>query len=334
MFRGLVVLAAVMMCGWGGVLQAQSGRAPGYVAMRQAAGVIRVCGSPQMSDLLKLYETGFQKAQPGVRFEEDLQSTLTAVPCVSSGRGDIALLGREIWPEEVEVFRVARGREPRVIDVATGSYDVPKATFALMVFVSRENPIASLSTGQLERIFSASDSVKTWGELGLKGEWAGRPIHLYGFAVGNDKSRVFAQLIFRPGERWNAGLHEFENAGGVDAGQRILDEMDRDGIAISNVHYASAKVKALALGTAGHAAAIAPAKENVASRVYPLTRAVYMVFDDGASEAVREFLRYVLSGDGSEAVVREGNYLALPAGIAEKQLRAVWQLMVGTRRHH
>jgi phosphate transport system substrate-binding protein len=303
-----------------GVLQAQSARAPGYVAARQVAGVIRVCGSPQMGDLLKLYEAGFRKAQPGVRFEEDLQSTLTAVPCVSAGHDDIGLLGREIWPEEVQAFRAARGHEPRVIDVATGSFDVPKATFALMVFVSRENPIASLTTMQLERIFSAGDSIRTWGELGLKGEWASRPIHLYGFAVGNDKSRIFAQLIFRPGEGWNAGLHEVENAAGVDAGARILDEMDPDGIAISNVHYASAKVKTLSLATAAHGAAIAPTKENVASRIYPLTRAVYMVVDDRASEAAREFLRYVLSGDGQEAVGREGNYLALPARVAEREL--------------
>jgi phosphate transport system substrate-binding protein len=312
------IVAALALAG---LLQAQSARAPGSGAARQVAGVIRVCGSPQMGDLLKLYEVGLQKAQPGVRFEEDLQSTLTAVPCVSSGRGDVALLGREIWPEEVEAFRAARGREPRVIDVATGSYDVPKATFALMVFVSRENPIASLSTTQLERIFSASNSVRTWGELGLKGEWAGRPIHLYGFAVGNDKSRIFAQLIFKPGERWNAGLHEVENSAGVDAGARILDEMDRDGIAISNVHYASAKVKALPLATA--ATPIAPTKKNVASRLYPLTRAVYMVVDDTANEATQEFLRYVLSGDGQEDVVREGNYLALPTGIAAAELETL-----------
>ena len=297
---------------------------PLYEAKQPVTGVIRTWGSPQMSELLHEYEEGFRKLQPGVTFQDELKSTITAVAGVYTGRADIGLLGREIWPIEEQAFESVEGHPATVIDIATGSYNVPKATFALMVFVPKENPLASLSLAQLERVFgrgSAQDRVHTWGDLGLTGAWAKRPLHLYGFASDNDKSQIFAQIVFKKGERWSAELREAVNAGGTDAGDAIIHSVagDPDGIGISNVFYASPAVKALSLST-DHAAPIAPTRENVATRAYPLTRAIYMVLNvDGVhppSIAASEFLRFVLSQQGRNAVIKEGNYLPLTGEIA------------------
>jgi phosphate transport system substrate-binding protein len=289
-----------------------------------------------MGDLLKLYEQGFVKVQPAVHFENDLKSTLTAVSGVYTGRADIGLLGREIWPTEVQAFEAIENHAPTVIDIATGSFDVPKATFALMIFVPKSNPITSFSTEQLERIFAANNGassnspIRTWGDLGLNGDWATRPVHLYGFKVDNDKSLIFSQLIFSRGERWNPALNEFSNApgpNGADAGELIVQAVakDPDAIGISNIHYAIPGVKTLALSTPKQRVPVAPTRESVASRNYPLTRAVYMVVNNDAAhlprEAVIEFLHYVLSRQGQHAVIQEGNYLPLPDEIALRQLR-------------
>jgi phosphate transport system substrate-binding protein len=319
-----------------GIAAVQNAELPEYTAAKQVSGTIHICGSPQMGDLLNLYEQGFAKVQPAVHFENDLKSTLTAVSGVYTGRADVALLGREIWPGEVQTFESIKGHVPTVIDVATGSFDVPKATFALMIFVPKSNPITSLSTEQLERIFAANNGasgnspIPTWGDLGLKGEWATRAVHLYGFKVDNDKSQIFSQLIFSKGERWNPALNEFSNAAGphgADAGELIVQAVakDPDAIGISNIHYAIPGVKTLALSTPKQKVPVTPTRENVANRNYPLTRAVYMVMNNDAahppSEAVIEFLRYVLSRQGQQAVMQEGNYLPLPGEIALRQLR-------------
>jgi phosphate transport system substrate-binding protein len=216
-----------------------------------------------------------------------------------------------------------------------GSYDVPKATFALMIFVHRDNPLASLSLEQLARIFSVEASgddqtaIRTWGDLGLTGPWATRPIHLYGFAEENDKSQIFRRLVFTHGERWRDDLRQISNAPdspGADAGDLVIRAVsaDLDGIGISNVHYATTQVRAVPLSTPSHPAPIAPTRENVASGLYPLTRAVFMVTRGGAEPAdtpTLEFLRFVLSRQGREAVMQEGNYLPLPQGIAAPELR-------------
>jgi phosphate transport system substrate-binding protein len=320
---------ALVCCAAGVVLPAGAqDAAPIYIASHQVAGTIRVWGSPQMGDLLRNYEKGFRQVQPSVDFEDDLKSTITAVAGVYTGRADIGLLGREIWPLEVQAFESIEGHPPLVLDVATGSYDVPKATFALMIFVPRGNPLASVSTEQLERLFGAARPFQTWGELGLKGAWGPRPIHLYGFAAENDKAQIFSQLVFKKGERWNSAIHEFGNEGGVDAGQLIVNAVaqDPDGIGISNVHYAVAGVRAIAVAS-GNGAGIEGTKESVRTRAYPLTRAVYMVVDRSAqhplNDATAEFLRFVLSRQGQTAVKQEGNYLPLTDAIAMRQLSAL-----------
>ena len=336
-FRALALLCtATNMSSHAGIATVQNAEVPEYAAAKQVSGTIHICGSPQMGDLLKLYEQGFVKVQPAVHFDNELKSTLMAVSGVRTGRAEIGLLGREIWPSEVQAFEAIEGHVPTVVDVATGSFDVPKATFALMIFVPKSNPIASLSIGQLERIFTANSvassnsPIRTWGNLGLKGEWATRPVHLYGFNVDNDKSLIFSQLIFSRGERWNPALNEFSNAAGpngADAGELIVQAVakDPDAIGISNVHYATPNVKALALSTPKQEVPVAPTRENVGNRNYPLTRAVYMVVNNDVahptSETVIEFLRYVLSRQGQQAVTQEGNYLPLPTEIALRQLR-------------
>ena len=304
-----------------------SAQAP-YIPHVRVTGTIRFCGSPQMGELLKRYEVGFHQLQPSVRFDEDLKSTLTAVDGVASGRADIGLLGREIWPVEVASFKSIKRHAPLVVDVATGSFDVPKATFALMVFAPRSNPLKSLSTNQLERIFSNTTKrpIRTWGDAGLTGTWATRPVHIYGFSVGNDKSQVFAQLIFKTSDHWNAALHEAVNSpDGVDAGESItrLVGSDPDSIGISNVHYATSDVRAIPLSTMSHRTPILPTRETVASRRYPLARTVFMVVNKDPAQplqpAAREFLLYVLSQEGRLAVLEEGNYLPLPEDIASRQ---------------
>lgn len=314
---------------------AQSATLPEYTPSHQVSGTIHVWGSPQMGDLLRFYETGFHKFQPAVQFDTSLKSTLTAVSGVYAGRADIGLLGREIWPTETQAFASIQGHLPTVIEVATGSYDVPKATFALMIFVPRANPLASLSMQQLARIFAAPNPsatpITTWGQLGLTGAWVSRPIHLYGFDRDNDKSLIFRRLVFRHGERWSCALHEFSNAPGsnaTDAGELILRAVaaDPDAIGISNIHYAPSAVRALPLSTAAHPAPVAPTRDTVAGRTYPLTRAVFMVVDPSAlhtasSSATTEFLRFVLSRQGQQAVAQEGNYLPLTAGEAAAQRR-------------
>jgi phosphate transport system substrate-binding protein len=66
---------------------------------------------------------------------------------------------------------------------------------------------------------------------------------------------------------------------------------------------------------------------TIHDRTYPLFSQIYMFANrgkDGATKPlVREFLRYVVSRQGQEAVERDGKYLPLTAQVALQQARKI-----------
>jgi phosphate transport system substrate-binding protein len=104
---------------------------------------------------------------------------------------------------------------------------------------------------------------------------------------------------------------------------------DPDGIAYAGLGNATPAVKALALAEKSTSPAVTLTRAHVADRTYPLTRTAYIYFapdqpngdpaDPKVDPKVREFLSYVLSRQGQEAVARDGNYLPLTAALAATQ---------------
>ncbi|MGI8746366.1 MAG: PstS family phosphate ABC transporter substrate-binding protein [Bryobacteraceae bacterium] len=231
-------------------------------------------------------------------------------------------------------FEQVLGYKPTAIEVATGSFDVPTKSDSLEIFVHRENPITKLTLVQLDGIFGA-EHLRTWGDLGLKGEWAHKAVNGYGFKFDNAGALFFSDIVMKGSRNWSCGVKGFANGsapGGkrVDAGQLILDALSKDryGIAISNAHYARPEVKTVALGLQDGGPFIEPTKENVRNRSYPLTRVVYVFLNRPPGKAiepkVKEFLRYILSQPGQDEVLAEGAYLPLPPRIAQAQLARLW----------
>jgi phosphate transport system substrate-binding protein len=294
---------------------------PGY-----GQATIRVWGSPQMSGVLRLWEQGFQKQHPVVRFSDELHGTAAGIAGLYTGVADIVVMGREIWPSETAAYQSVFSRKPLEIEVATGSYDTPKVTFALVIYVHRSNPLFKLTLDQVAAVFgqpraTGATAIRTWDQLGLRGEWDSKPIHSYNFDYDNDKSVFFRRRVLGDLYRWDSRTREFSNVETQDAGKLIIEALAQDplGIGVSNPHYANQDVRALALDTGGKS--IAATLETVRNRSYPLARAVYIYTNRNPGKPleanVAAFLGYILSVDGQKNVAAEGSYLPLtPEGVS------------------
>src|SRR5207302_7244907 len=92
-------------------------------------------------------------------------------------------------------------REPFRVQVSLGTFDTKGKVQALGVFVHRNNPLARITLAQLDAVFSNTrrrgqpETISTWGALGLEGEWAARPIHLYGRKLDQDVCWLFRQVV-------------------------------------------------------------------------------------------------------------------------------------------
>lgn len=319
---------------------------PDYRPQLHVTGVLRSCGNPQMTPLLKLWQAGFKRLQPDAQFADDLKSSASGLYGLDMRTADLALLGRPIYPYERYGVYERSWVYPAVIEVATGSASVLHKSPAYAAFVSKDNPLARLSVRELDGVFgaeraggwnaltwdtsvarSAKDNIRTWGQLGLQGEWADKPIHVYGQpGLGAGAITYFQSRVFGGGETWNEDLREY-----ADRAQMIADlARDPAGIAYAPLAYANAGVKPLAMAETKAGPFVALASASVADRTYPLHRPVYVVYtmDDRNTDLmptlgdprVKEFIRYILSKEGQQDVAREGSYLPLPAAVVQAQL--------------
>jgi len=320
---------------------------PRYAPHRPVSGTIRLWGHGAydrsrdfIGSLVLAWERGFRRRQPGVRFDNHLVGTATAAEALYTGKADLALLGREIWPAEVAAFKEVFGYPPTGVNVATGSFNVRNRDYALVVFVNKSNPIDKLTLEQLRAIFGVAcrrcaPAARSWGDLGLVGAWRERPIRLYGLPIARGFARFFEDTVFLGGRLWRPSLREFADlkgsrGGATDGGQRMLDAMarDPDSIGYAGLLYSNPDVKPVALAARPGDPYVEPTENNVLTHRYPLTRMVTMYFDRAPGRPVdprvEEFLRFILSREGQQDVLRHGRgYLPLLAPIAAAAQRKI-----------
>jgi len=303
-----------------------AGLAP-YRPEQQVSGAIRIWGSPEDGGLLKLWEAGFQKYHPEVHLAPQLHGHESAMAGIYTGVAELAFVGRELrLPVENMAFEWVKLYKPTTIEVANASVRSSRLAANLAVFVHRENPLPGLTLAELDGIFGAehkrgSSNLRTWGELGLTGEWRDRPIHVLSPPVTSIAALFFRKVVLEDSFKWNASLTEFPTE--ADA----LDALagDPDGITYAPLSVANAAVRPLPLAVTLSGPFVALTAESAADRSYPLSRAVIIALDRAPGKPIepriREFLRFVLSAEGQEAVARDGSYVPLLAKSAQQQLK-------------
>jgi phosphate transport system substrate-binding protein len=215
---------------------------------------------------------------------------------------------------EVTEFEGTYGFKPTQVTVSLDS---------LAVFVNKDNPLQSLSLAQMDAIFSKTSkrglaSVATWGAAGVTdADWASRPISLYGRNSASGTYGFFKEHVLAKGD-YRDTVKEQPGSSSVVMG---ITE-DRNGIGYSGIGYRTSGVKALAI--AGDDGTPYEAEyANVVSGKYPIWRPLYIYTSRKPGKPMdaltREFLRFVLSKEGQEIVIKDGFY-PLTADQAAKQL--------------
>ena len=329
---------------------------PEYSPQQKVSGTLRMWGSNYFSDspLAEYWEKDFQKSQPEVKFDLHLKTSEHAVSALIFGVSDIGPMGRQIMWDEQLAFQRQFGYLPLGIVAVTGSYDVSGWNPPIGVYLNSGNPLTRLSLQQLDGIFGAERSgawrdlswdkslargpeknIRTWGQLGLTGAWADKPIHVYGYNLQfhfpqEIESRAFGGVS----NKWNEQLREYDNLrlshGSFNlAGQLMLEDLAKDPYGIAYVAggnaWLSPQVKAVALGVHGDGPYYDLSLDNVRDRTYPLYADVFFFVnrdpDKPVDPKVKEFIRYVLSRQGQQQVMRDGKYLPLTAAAVREQLQ-------------
>ena len=305
---------------------------PTYQVLRPVSGNIEVWGSPGDAELLKRWEDGFKGVQPGVHFTEKMRGPDSTMAGVYTGVAQIAFLSREIWPVETMAYEWVYRLKPTGIQVMTAGLNNDRVSASLVVVVHKSNPVRQLSITQLDAIFGAEHrrstrNLRAWDEAGATGAWARRPIHVYGPSVDSAPAYYFDQAVLKNSRKWNCDLKEF----GDERDPKLASVVeavahDPGGIGYAVMRDLTPGVRTLALAGIDGSAAVAPTDATVRSREYPLSRPLSLYFYRKPGESLDakldEFLRFILSKQGQQAVMQDGAYQPLtPAMVAAQRAR-------------
>jgi phosphate transport system substrate-binding protein len=286
---------------------------PYQKAAGEVSGSLKCVGSDTMNNLVALWAEGFKKFYPSVREGIEGKGSASAPPALAEGTCSFGPMSRDWKPSEIDAFKAKHGYPPTV---------VPVAIDMLAVFVHRDNPLKSLTLQQVDAIFSknrtggATADVRTWGDLGLEGEWKDKPISLYGRNASSGTYGYFKEFALFKGD-FKPTVKEQPGSSAVV--QAIAS--DKYAIGYSGIGYRTADVRALPIAPHTDSAAVEPSAANAYSGDYPLARFLYLSVNRKPSTPLdplrREFLRYVLSASGQGDVKKDG-YLPLPAAVVEQ----------------
>ena len=322
---------------------------PRYALREKVSGTIRIWGSdlfggPVLRDGL---EEGFRKFHPDARFELNLKGPAMATVGLLTGEADIAPTRRLTW-DALLAFQRIHNHDPLVIRAMTGwAVNSP-----FVIVVHKDNPIAHLTMKQLDGIFGAErdggwigtswhpelargpdGNIRTWGDLGLDGEWKDKPIHVRGYGLRYLFAPRFSDDVLSASDKWNETLKQYVNFATPEGKLKSADQQmaeavgnDRYGIAYyAHGRGADPNVKVLAIAPRDGAAFVAPSVESVRDHSYPLVDSMYVYVNREPGKPlepkVREFLRFLLSREAQEIVARDTTMLPLTAALVREELK-------------
>jgi phosphate transport system substrate-binding protein len=291
---------------------------PDYEPTTGVSGNFKSVGSDTMNNLMTLWSEGFRRSYPSVMPEIEGKGSSTAPPALISGTSTFGPMSRQMKSKEVDAFVKAFGYEATPLRT---SIDM------LAVYVHKDNPIKGLTFQQIDAVFSSTrkggyaSDIKTWGDLGLTGEWKDKPISLYGRNSASGTYGYFKKHALFGGD-YKASVKEQPGSSAVVAGVAG----DKFGIGYSGIGYKTADVRVVPLAEEAGDPFIPAEAKYAYSGEYPLARFLWLYVNYRPGSQLdplrREFLKYVFSKQGQQDVVKDG-YLPVSAQVAREDLAKV-----------
>ncbi len=285
-----------------------------YEKVSGISGNLNSVGSDTLNNLMTYWGEAFQKEYPNVKVQIKGEGSATAPPALTEGTAQLGPMSRAMKDTELEAFEKKHGFKPTRISVALD---------CLAVFVHKDNPIKGLTLQQVDGIFSqtrksGNAEITKWGQVGLGGAWENLPISLYGRNSVSGTYAFFKEHALFKGDYKDTVKEQPGSAAVVNGVAN-----DKGAVGYSGIGYRTADVRAIPLATKSDSPFVEPTFENALAGKYALGRALYIYVAKKPHEPlpphIREFLKFALSKEGQEIVVKDG-FGPLPAKLIDEQL--------------
>jgi phosphate transport system substrate-binding protein len=319
MFKKILIASAVILVTSAGLASAEALKVDkslkSYKAVGGVSGNLNSIGSDTLNNLMTMWAEGFRKKYPNVNIQIEGKGSSTAPQALVAGTAQLGPMSREMKNSEIDAFVKKYGYKPTKIAVAIDT---------IALFVNKDTPLKSLSLQQVDAIFSKNrkrgypSAITTWGQLGVTGKMAAQPISLYGRNSASGTYGFFKEQALAKGDFKSMVK---EQPGSASVVQGITK--DKNGIGYSGLGYMTSGVKTLALSAKSGQPAYEATYANALTNKYPLSRFLYIYIaldpKKPLPKLTEEFLKFVLSKEGQEIVIKDG-FLPLTGQMSAKNL--------------
>jgi phosphate transport system substrate-binding protein len=288
---------------------------PTYATASGVSGNLSSVGSDTLNNVMTMWAEGFKHEYPNVHIQIEGKGSTTAPPALIAGTSQVGPMSRVMKAEEIDAFEKKYGYKPTPIRVAVDG---------LAVWVNKDNPVKGFTMQQLDGIFSKTracggKAINDWAAAGVK-EWGSQQISLYGRNSASGTYGYFKEHALCKGDYRDTVK---EQPGSASVVQGV--SADRNGIGYSGVGYKTSGVRAVPIAKTG-TEYVEDTAENILSGKYPISRFLYVYVNKAPNKPldpmVREFVKYILSQQGQQIVVKDG-FIPLPSKLAQEDLAKV-----------
>jgi phosphate transport system substrate-binding protein len=311
-------LTAILGAGSAGAQSSIDPALAPYRAVPGVSGSISSIGSDTLNNLMTLWAEQFNKFYPNAKIQIEGKGSSTAPPALIAGTAQLGPMSREMKGTEIDQFEKKYGYKPTALRTSVD---------ALAVFVNKDNPVKCLTLAQVDAMFSKGrrwghkEDIRTWGQLGLTGEWASRPVSLYGRNSASGTYGFFKEHALKNGD-FKDEVKEQPGSASVVQGVTV----DRFAAGYSGIGYATAGVRAVPLAAKAGDRCHEATPDEAYAGTYPLSRFLFVYINRAPGKPLdpitREFAKLIMSREGQEVVVKDG-YFPIPAQIAKEELTKV-----------
>lgn len=285
-----IVIAVLLLSSFVSACKMGTGKDP-----RQETNMVSIEGSDTMDILLTSWRKGFMKEHPEIPVSVTSADSGRGIDALGEKTTDIAAASRDLTKEERKIFH-DKGIKINRSMVALDS---------IAIIVNQNNPVEDITIGNLRKIYSGE--IADWGELGGK---KGEKIVVLNREEKSGTFRYFTEHVMK---RIDDKVIPFVDGIKVmTSNEAMLAGVDTNDFAIGYCGLSIALnsgAKALSVKLLTTSSAVKPSLETI-SRDYPLSRPLYLFYDQEPKSSVQEFVDYCLSSEGQK-IVKEKGYLGI-----------------------
>jgi phosphate transport system substrate-binding protein len=238
------------------------------------SGGITITGSTSVTPFAEHLAELYQHAHAGVAINIQGLGSSAGIRAALDGVAEIGMSSRDLQPEEADQLD-----------------QIVIARDALAVIVNPDNPVAGLSTAQIQGIFGGQ--IRSWDAVG----GPSLPITVVGREAGSGTFSAFEELVMKGKPITTLALRQ-----GSNGAIRQIIAQDPNAIGYISLGIVDSTVKALAINS------VAPSVEHVEAGTYKLVRPFLFVWRkrQPLSPLSEAFIGYVMGTEGQSELLKAG----------------------------